>query len=337
MNQPGGKRLDPTPLMRLCTANWESQVLFTANRLGLFEKLAAGPSTAAELAGSTKCDGRALTLLLRSCVALGLLAETDGRYKNSDLADAFLVPGRPGYMGNAVRYSDDLYATWGALERGVRDGKPQLDAQKYLGEEAERTRHFVYAMHDRASGTGRVLVNLVDVTDRKQMLDVGGGPGTYSALFVRKNPGLRSTVLELPGIASVAKELLAEIGVADRVSMLPGDYHTTQFPGGNDVVLISGVFHRETEANCRRLIARARASLVPRGLLIVSDVFSDEGGTSPAIAALFGLNMMLTAPDGGVHADADVARWIAEEGFGDVRRTPFPPPMPHRIVAAIAP
>ena len=45
---------------------------------------------------------------------------------------------------------------------------------------------------------------------------------------------------------------------------------------------------------------------MPGGLLIVSDVFSDEGGCRAPFAALFGLNMALTAPDGTVHADADV-------------------------------
>ncbi len=78
------------------------------------------------------------------------------------------------------------------------------------------------------------------------------------------------------------------------------------FGSGKDVVLMSGMFHRETESACRNLIERAAACLVPGGLVVVSDVFTDAGGAHPAFAAMFGVNMMLTAPDGGVHADADV-------------------------------
>ena len=55
------------------------------------------------------------------------------------------------------------------------------------------------------------------------------------------------------------------------------------------------------------------------------------------LAALFGLNMRLTAPDGQVHADADVARWMADAGFGQVDTRPFPPPMPHRLVTGVKP
>ena len=100
---------------------------------------------------------------------------------------------------------------------------------------------------------------------------------------------------------------------------------------------MSGMFHRETPDACRRLIDRAWHCLVPGGMLAVSDVFTDEGGTQPAFAAMFGLNMMLTAPDGCVHADADVQRWMADRGFGQLRTTPLPPPMPHRVVTGVKP
>ena len=65
---------------------------------------------------------------------------------------------------------------------------------------------------------------------------------------------------------------------------------------------------------------------------MVGDVFTDAGGSSPPFAALFGLNMLLTAPAGCVHADADVARWMQEAGFASTDVVAFPPPMPHRVV-----
>jgi hypothetical protein len=76
---------------------------------------------------------------------------------------------------------------------------------------------------------------------------------------------------------------------------------------------------------------------VPGGLLAVSDVFTDEGGCSPPFAALFGLNMALTAPHGTVHADADVACWLRDAGFGGIATRALPPPMPHRVVSGTVP
>jgi hypothetical protein len=101
------------------------------------------------------------------------------------------------------------------------------------------------------------------------------------------------------------------------------------------VVLMSGMFHRESAQTCRDLVKRAWACLGSGGLLVVSDVFTEQGGCQPAFAAMFGLNMMLTAPDGGVHADAEVKQWMAGCGFRDLKVDALPPPMPHRVVTGV--
>ena len=329
-NTPAGP--DPSPLMQLSTAYWGSQTLLTANRIGLFEKLGQQAMDAEAVASALGTQLRATRLLLKACTALELLEETPSGFRNSPMSRAFLVPGSPGFLGNAIRYSDNLYATWGELENTLRKGVPPMATEQYTGEDPERTRHFVYGMHDRALGIGRAMLGLVDLTGRRQMLDVGGGPGTYSCLLAKQYPELHSRVLDLPGVAAIAEEIIASLGVADRVATLPGDYMNGDYPTGNDVVLISGVFHRESEEGCRRLIERARESMEVGGLLIVSDVFTETEGTSPLFATLFGLNMMLTAPDGGVHSDSDVADWMKDSGFDEIDRKPFPSPMPHRVV-----
>ncbi len=327
---------DPAPLIELSTAYWQAQVLLTANRIGLFAALGARAATPAELAVEMGMAERPLTLLLNACVGLGLLRkDSSATYANSELSEAFLVPGAPGYLGEAIRYSDDQYAAWGELERMLRAGRPAVAEQSYLGADERRTRSFVLGMHNRALGVGTALVALVDLSGRRQLLDIGGGPGTYAALFTNRYPGLRARVLDLPPVVALAGEIVASLGAAEAVDFLPGSYHDTPFPPGNDAVLISGVLHRETPHSGRDLIERAAASLVPGGLLVVSDVFVDAGGASPAFATLFGLNMALSAPDGGVHADRDVAEWIRAAGCESPSVRPFPPPMPHRVIVAV--
>lgn len=330
--QSARARLDPSPIMKLTTAYWESQVLLTANRMGLFTTLGDRTLSADGLAQALGTAPRPTTLLLRACVGLGLLAENADGFSNTPLSQAFLVAGKPGYMGNAIHYSDNLYEAWGQLETALRENRPTMPAETYLGHDPEQTRNFVYGMHERAMGIGQALVGLADLDGRKRMLDIGGGPGTYSALFARRYPELRSTVMDLPDVVAIAATIVADMGVGDRVDTLAGDYFKTPFPGGNDVVLISGVFHRESEANCRRLIEQAAHSLVGGGLLLISDVLTDASGSQPTFATLFGLNMMLTAPDGGVHSDASVAAWMRDAGLETRETRLFPPPMPHRLV-----
>jgi hypothetical protein len=194
-----GARPDPTALVRLSTAFWDSQVLLTANRLQVFDALADAPLSPDEAAARLGLDPRATTLFLRACAGLGLLEEHDGRFGNSPAASVFLVSRSPAYLGGAMRYSDQLYGTWGQLEQALRSGRPALAAEAYLGDDLERTRTFVHAMHGRALGIARALVEILDLSGRSSMLDVGGGPGTYSILLTAKHPGLRPRA---PRIAS---------------------------------------------------------------------------------------------------------------------------------------
>lgn len=329
--------LDPAPLMKLSTAYWDAQTLLTANRIGLFGLLGDNTLDVEAIARALHTRPRPTRLLLKACVALGLLDQVEAGFRNSALSRAYLVPGTPGYLGGAFRYSDNLYATWGQLETALREDRPPMAAAQYLGDDRRLTRDFVYAMHERALGPGRALLSLVDLTGRKSLLDVGGGPGTYAALFAQRYQALCAAVLDLPGVVAHARDIIASMGVGDRVAAIAGDYTSTPFPGGQDVVLISGVFHRESEARCRDLIGRAADSLLPGGLLLVSDVFTDAGGTHPAFATLFGVNMMLTAADGGVHADADVASWMTQAGLTGCEVKPFAQPMPHRLVMGSKP
>ena len=323
---------DPGRIMELATAYWASRCLLVANRVGVFRALADGPRPADAVAVALGLAPQPTRLFLKACVGLGLLEEDARGFRNGPASQRFLVPGSDAFLGDALRYADDMWDGWSGLPGVLAGGPPAVAPETYTGGDDARTRNFVYGMHGRALGVGRALVSLVNLRGRRKLLDVGGGPGTYSALFTAASPSLRATVMDLPEVVTLAGEIVASMGAAGRVDTLPGDYHATPFPAGNDVVLMSGIFHRETPATCRALVRRAWEALVPGGLLVVGDVFADAGGAAPAFAALFGINMMLSAPDGGVHADADVASWMTEAGFSAVERRPFPPPMPHRVV-----
>jgi len=148
--------------VRLSTAYWDSQTLLTANRLRIFDVLADGARSADDVAAALHLNPRATGLFLRACVALDLLRENGGRFENSATAATFLVTRSPAFMGNAIRYSDQLYSTWGSLEDALRSGRPALAAETYLGDDPARTRTFVHAMHVAALvAAGIVLVGAV--------------------------------------------------------------------------------------------------------------------------------------------------------------------------------
>lgn len=181
--------LNPSVIFKLATAYWDSSLFLTANRLNLFSIISESEKTASELAGELGTVAHSTEMFLNTCVSLGLIEKADGKYKNSALSETFLVKGKPSYLGDALKYSDDLYPVWGRLEDTLRSGAPALKPETILGEDPEKTRNFVLGMHNRALGVGRSLAEKADLAGRKRLLDVGGGPATYSILLAQKKPG----------------------------------------------------------------------------------------------------------------------------------------------------
>ena len=210
-------------------------------------------------------DPRGTALFLRACVGLGFLQESSGRFENTPVARMFLVSRSPAFMGNVIRYSDQLYADLGQ-PRGRAAFRPAGAARRDLPGRRPGSNTQFRAGHARARARHRARIGPHPGSARAAapMLDVGGGPGTYSVLLTERFPGLRSEVIELPGVAAVARELVAAAGASDRVMLRDGDYHSADFGSGKDVVLMSGMFHRETEQACRGLIATRRGLPEPR-------------------------------------------------------------------------
>jgi cyclopropane fatty-acyl-phospholipid synthase-like methyltransferase len=216
----------------------------------------------------------------------------------------------------------------------VRTGQPVERPEIHLGEDKDRTRSFVMAMHGRAMGIGRAVVPQLDLKGRKRLFDVGGGPGTYSMLIAQANPGIECTVLDLPEVVNVASELIQAGGMRDRVKTLAGDYHKAEFPSGNDAVIFFGVLHQESQESIRDLLKRACDSLVPGGIVYVLDMMTDSTRTQPKFSALFAVNMALTAHHGWVFSDGELKTWLTGAGFTNFSCRPLPPPMPHWLASA---
>jgi SAM-dependent methyltransferase len=330
-------RPSPGRVVEMASAFYDSCVLFAAADLGVFGVLAERESASLdEIAAACSLDRRGARLLLDACVALELLTKEAGQYTNAPAA-AFLVPGSAGDLTGAIRYNRDVYDAWGKLRELVETGRPVEAPELHLGDDAERTRTFVLSMHGRAMGIGRAVVPQLDLAGRTRLLDAGGGPGTYSVLIAQANPDIRCTVLDLPGVVKVADELIAGAGMQDRVTTLPGDYHTTPFPEGQDVVNFFGVLHQESPEAIVDLFRRAYDALVPGGLIHVLDMMTDATHTQPRFSALFAVNMALTTKHGWVFSDAELAGWLEEAGFVEFACKPLPPPMPHWLVSARKP
>ncbi len=324
--------------MDMASAFYDSCVLFAASDAGIFSYLDENPETdACDIAAGCGLDPHAARLLLDACVALGLLRKHAGQYTNSAEAEQYLVPDRPMDLSRAIRYNRDVYPAWGNLLQFARTGTPVERPALHLGEDAERTRAFVLAMHGRAMGIGRAVVPMLNLAGRQNLLDIGGGSGAYSMLSALAHPDLTCVVIDLPPVAAIADELIAEAGLTGRIRCLPGDYHTVAFPDGFDAVNILGVLHQEDPASIADILTRAWRAMQPGGILHILDMMTDETRTAPPFSALFAVNMALTTDHGWVFSDVDLAQWLEDAGFSDIDIRPLPAPIPHWLATARKP
>jgi hypothetical protein len=325
--------MNPSRILDLASAFWSSAALLSAVELGLFAHLDAG-ATAAEVAAAAALPERSTAMLLDAVTALGLCAKDGDRYRNTPEAAAFLVAGRPGSLAGALGYNARLFPAWARLADAVRTDTPIVGTATYTGDDPARTRAFVEGMHQRALGMAR------GCSTRSTHRSPPPGrrrrrPWHFAALLAQRHPGLQATVLELPGIAAVGRELVAQQGMAARVSHRDADVLVDDLGAGYDAALVSGLLHREPAAACQALLARLAAALEPGAVVYLVDVMRDASGVGPPFAALFALNMLLTSERGGCHADVDHAAWLEATGFTQVSIHRPTPPMVHTVVRAI--
>jgi hypothetical protein len=306
-------------LVNLTLGAWRSQVLYSGVRLGLFEALADGPKTLVELSKSLGLPERSLRRWLIAAHSGKLLERQGDKYSNTEMVARTLVAKRPAYVGNWVRLMAQWYRPWGHLDEAVRTGTCVEDPALHLGVNQEYTEDFIRGMHDYANYRGADILRFLDLTGRKRLIDVGGGPGTYAILFCRAFPELQSTVFDLPDVLKIAADYVEQAGLTDRVSLSPGNYYHDELGTGYDVAFLSDMLHQEDAATGMMLLEKAWRALNPGGIVVVQAMFLADDDSGPEWPALHNLLMLLIYRGGKAYSVAETIPWLERAGFVDVR------------------
>ncbi len=332
---------DPDDVIDLANGFFAPRALLGAARAGVFEALAPGARTAAEVAGATATDARAMGLLLNALVALGLVERSESgtgtgsgtgsgtKYELSKLARECLAPGSPRDLRAYLRLDADTFECWNRFEESLRTGAPvrvsSRDARDDGTTGRERHRDFILGMRSTALGHAPKVAAALDFgrwlgRAPERLLDLGGGPGTYAVALCRRWPGLRATVFDLEETIAIAREAVRDDApdVAARVDFRAGDFHADALGAGYDAVLVSHVIHGHPEATLAPLLERAAAALAPGGALVVHDFILDETRARPPFAALFALNMLVMSDRGRTYTFEEVRALLERAGLQGV-------------------
>ena len=329
------QHVNPEPLFEMAVAYWRSCVLFSAIDLDIFDRIGDRTITVDDLSTELQLPKRSLRLLIDALLVLELLHRSkDGQIQNSPLAQQYLRREQAYYLGESIRFNANSYAAWGMLSDAVRKNKPSISPQHFLGDDEAASRNFVYAMHSRAMGVARCLVDMLDLRNCRKLLDLGGGPGSYAILLAERFSHLRITVMDLPGIIRFANEIVARSPERDRIHLQGVDIFQNPIGSGYDAVLISGVLHRTEGQSTINFLKKVADAMNPGAILAISDVFVGKSDPGPVLPELFALQMMLTAEEGNSLALTEMSDILASAGFKLKQTTPYPPPLPHSLCLA---
>jgi len=335
-SMPTSESMNPERLLGISGSYWQTCALHAAVKLDLFTVIGKeNKADPASIAEKTGVQERSLSMLLNALCPMGLLKKHHNTYSNTPEADTFLSKGSPRYVGYMIMHHHHLVESWSRLDESVMTGKPvRSNVSRENGEYRES---FLMGMFNLAMGLAPQVVPLIDLSKRKRLLDLGGGPGTYAIHFCKHNPGLTATVFDLPTTRPFAEKTIARFDLKESIGFKDGNYVTGTIEGNYDVVWLSHILHGESPLDCEKIVKKAVSTLDPGGLIIIHDFILNNSKDAPLFPALFSLNMLLGTKGGQAYSESELFSMLEKAGVKQVKRTPFVGPNESGIITGIAP
>jgi acetylserotonin N-methyltransferase len=313
---------DAGPILELILAFRRSKTMFAAVEFGIFDRLLDSARSAEDLATDLGVNAPALARLLDGCVSLGLLTHTEAGYRNTAIADRFLVRESPSTLNGYIRYSNEsLYKLWDRLEDAVREGGHRW-TQVFGSRDAlfdhyfrsdESAGNFLGGMHGFGQLSSPPVVRAFDLSRFKHVVDLGGATGHLVIAACETYPNLRGTVLDLPAVEKFARAHIARSSAADRIDFVAADFFANDLPPA-DLYNLGRILHDWSEERIVPLLRKIYGALPKRGALLIEETLVNADRSGPMPSLMQDLNM-LVCTDGRERTFSEYRELLAAAGF----------------------
>lgn len=307
----------------LLIGGYKAAVLNAALDLKVWAQVAAGRTTAIDIAQYAGWDPTGVRRLLDLLCAMHLLAKDHSGYRLVPLAEVYLLPGKPTYIGNYA-LNELAWESHGRLAEAIRTGTRPI-AGEYAGE--EMAAHWVEDYAPRRVASEQRLHDFEDrwqalhipTHDALRVLDVACGPGTDSLVLARQHPGVRVTLLDFPAMLELALEIAAGLGVEHQVTALSGDLRLVEYGRERyDVVWFGNVLHFFDREECIAILSKAFAALVPGGSVVIKAPLPDEVRCKREFPLLVAMWLFATSASGDAYTFSEYQSFLHQAGFAQV-------------------
>jgi hypothetical protein len=219
------------------------------------------------------------------------------------------------------------YPAFAELLHGVRTGAAGFDRAfgislfDYFAAHPEAAHTFDEALAGLRSQATRAMLDLVDFSAARTLVDVGGGTGSLLAAVLARYPAIQGILFDRPHVVEQAERHLRAAGMRDRCVLAGGDFFAAVPPGG-DVYLLRHIVHDWDDDRAVRILACCRRAMQrPARLLLIESIV--EPGNDLSLAKVFDL-VMLAVTGGMERTEAEYRELCAAAGFRLTRVVPTP-------------
>ncbi|KXZ45540.1 hypothetical protein GPECTOR_53g126 [Gonium pectorale] len=239
-------------------------------------------------------------------VSVGCLArEGDGLgalYRNSEVANRYLVRGQPEYCGGILALnSDRSFPMFGYLPHALQHGEvpPEAfqrvpDILSTFGSDVGAAEFFAEGMTGASLGNFRLLAERFPFSRFASVGDLGGSAGCLACCVATRHLHMAATTYDLPPVHAAAERYVRSQGCEGRVQVVDYDFFSPDpVPAGHDVLTYGMVLHDWGLDKKILLLRKAYAALPPGGALIAIDHLVDDERRSSPIQLGMSLTMLL--------------------------------------------
>jgi SAM-dependent methyltransferase len=247
----------------------------------------------------------------------------DGRYRNSELATAYLVSSSPQYVGPLVEHQASHFAKFMRLTEALRQDKPVTSGENYsagFGGGEGWAQRLAAVLNASAKTQAPQVAAKAALLGQRRVVDLGCGSGAYSVALALTNPELEVLAVDSPRVVAEAQTYVAESSAASRIQCRAGDITKDAFPG-YDVAFVSHVLGGWSRERAAAFLRHVYSWLPAGGQLILHEHLPSVAQST--FPYQFGLIMVVNNSLGGeVHDEALLRSWLGEIGFRNIDVSP---------------
>ncbi|MDQ0758971.1 methyltransferase [Streptomyces canus] len=342
-----GQQASPAPdgrsLSQIVFRPWDCQVVATAVRFEIPERLASGPRKSAELAVAIGADPATFTRFLDACAILGLVeSDGEGTYTLTELGGTLARGSGPFPAMALMNMGEGMWNRMAKLHETILTGRPAKDDrgedlyQHYDHHPEERLWH-AEAMADLSNDAGRALAAGFDFGPYHRIVDIGGSLGILLSHILTGAPHAHGTVFDLPAVVERGRAARADSPVADRLDFFGGSFFEDAPPSA-DLYLIKQVLCDWGDEDGARILRNSLRN-APSGSRLLVVEWTRPAGGQPDHLDLMSLCLQ-TVTGGRARTEDEFITLIESVGFRYEKTTPVPSatsPRPWQVLQAVRP